>query len=466
MNRRRFLKAAGAAALAAGLPGGCSRARPDTWNLLFVMADQWRFSALGYASGSPVTTPNIDRLAAQGLRCNRAYAANPVCAPSRGSVLTGRLPHEHGVIENDLTLPPGERGFAQSFADAGYDTHYIGKWHLDGPGRPGFVPPGWRRHGFETFEGFNRGHRYGRPRTFTNEGELLSPEVFEATYQTDRAIHFIDAHRESPFFCFLSWGPPHPASFGLRPSARFAGKEPPWRRNVPERFRERESLRSALGAYYDLCEQVDVEMGRLLDALDAAGVADRTVVVFTSDHGDMLGSHGMFHKEHPYEESLRVPLILRMPGRIHPGSQSDALVSGIDLMPSFTKLCGLDSPKTCTGRDLSPVLLGRADAGLTKSVYCEGRMGTAKPIGRHLGAGSWRAVVTERHKLVVDESGAVILAIDLAEDPDELENLAGDPAHAALIEDLGEQLATWKLQTRDPFPGPVTSAQPTYEEPI
>jgi len=462
VKRRTFLKATGAMALAAGLPGYAG-VHAGRWNLLFIMADQWRGAALGHGPDSPLSTPNIDAFTQQGLRCNRAYAANPVCSPSRASIMTGRLAHEHGVIDNQLTLPPSERGLARSFAEASYDTHYIGKWHLDGVATPGFVPPGWRRHGFETFEGFNRGHRYNRPRTFSNEGELLLPNTFEATYQTDRAIHFIENHRESPFFCFLSWGPPHPALFGPPPNTRFARKNPPWRPNVPAAYHTSENLRSAIGDYYDLCERVDAEMGRLLSALEGAGLADRTLVVFTSDHGDMLGSHGLLHKEHPYEESLRTPLILRMPGRIQAGRESEALVSGIDLMPTVTSLCGLESPANCTGRDLSAVVLGNDDAAPASSVYSQGRMGSGRPVGRYLGKGAWRAIVNDRHKLVIDETEKVILAVDLASDPYELENLAGSAEHAALTKDLREQLDAWKSRTKDPFPGPVPSAKAAYD---
>ena len=370
LNRRTFLKATGAAALAAAMPVGCRPGGHSGTNLLFVMADQWRFSALGSWIGSPVSTPNLDRLVREGLRCNRAYVANPVCGPSRASIMTGRLAHEHGVIANDLQLPRSERGFAESFAAAGYRTHYVGKWHLDGEARPGFVPPGWRRHGFETFEGFNRGHWYGRPRTFTNEGELVHPEVFESTYQTDRAIEFVRESRDHPFFCFLSWGPPHPATGGPRPSRRFENATPPWRANVPGDLRRRGNLAERLGEYYDLCELLDVEVGRLLDALEAEGLSENTLLVFTSDHGDMLGSHGMLFKEHPYEESVRVPLILRQPGRIAAGGETDALVSNVDLMPTLTRLAGLDVPPTCTGRDLSALLLAEGGEPAA-SVSCE-----------------------------------------------------------------------------------------------
>jgi len=464
LNRRTFLRATAAAALAAAVPGGCRRGAGDVSNLLFVMADQWRFSAVGHASApAPVATPHLDRLARQGLRCNRAYVANPVCAPSRASVMTGRLPHQHGLIVNQLTLPPGERGFAESFARAGYRTHYVGKWHLDGPDSPGFVPPGWRRRGFETFEGFNRGHWYQQPQTFTDAGELIHPEAREWTYQTDRAIDFVRRHRDERFFCFLSWGPPHPATLGRPRSQRFAEAPPPWRANVPERVRRRGRLAERLGAYYDLCEQLDVELGRLLDALDEQGLAESTLVVFTSDHGDMLGSHGVFYKEHPYEESVRVPLVLRQPGRIAAGGETDTLVSNVDLMPTLTRLAGLERPSTCTGRDLSGVLGGSGSASVA-SVYCEGRMDGRRSAGPQLGRGAWRAVITPSHKLMVDETGAVVLLVDLERDPLELENLAGRGDQRDLAESLRAELDRWRARTADAFPKPPVGAKSRYED--
>ena len=257
------------------------------------MADQWRFSAFGHTLAAPVATPRIDRLAAESLRFERAYAANPLCAPSRASLMTGRFAHQHGVVANELTLPPKERGLAESFVDSGYATHYIGKWHLDGPDRPGFVRPGWRRRGFETFEGFNRGHYYDAPRTFSNEGELLRPKAFEATYQTDRAIAFLRENADRPFLCFLSWGPPHPATSTPRPDPRADTAEIAWRANVPRKMRRSGRLRSDVLHYYALCAALDREMGRLLDALDELELRENTLVVFTSDHGDMLGSHGL-----------------------------------------------------------------------------------------------------------------------------------------------------------------------------
>ncbi|MCH7790309.1 MAG: sulfatase-like hydrolase/transferase, partial [Acidobacteria bacterium] len=146
--------------------GDDARVRP--LNLLFVLTDQWRFSAFGHGSDEIVRTPHIDDLAASGVLCTSGYSANPLCTPNRASILTGRYAHQHGLTTNDLMLPPQEVCWPQSFRDSGYATHYIGKWHIDGPEKPGFVPPGWRRRGFDTFEGFNRGHFYHRQSGYTD----------------------------------------------------------------------------------------------------------------------------------------------------------------------------------------------------------------------------------------------------------------------------------------------------------
>src|SRR5688572_15348408 len=176
-SRRRFIRSVGLTAAGVGLSSRLafgaeqtSAARP---NVLFILADQWRFSAFSHETDPLVQTPNLDRFAASGARFTRMYATNPVCTPNRSCILTSRFPHQHGMTHNNLTLPPQEKCLAETFAAAGYATHYIGKWHMDGPARPGFVPPGWRRRGFATFEGFNRGHYYPQgAKYFTNEGKF------------------------------------------------------------------------------------------------------------------------------------------------------------------------------------------------------------------------------------------------------------------------------------------------------
>lgn len=463
MNRRRFLKLSAATALAAAAPGSV-RAAPPPRNLLFVMADQWRSTAFGHAgSRAPLlSTPVLDRLAREGVRCTRAYAANPECSPSRASVLTGRLPHQHGVVENNLMLPPSEVALPSRFREAGYATHYIGKWHLDGPAKPGFVPPGWRRHGFETFEGFNRGHTYDRFTSFTNEGERLDLTGFEPTWQTDRAIEFLRSHRARPFLCFLSFGAPHARVNELTPDLRDASSDYAWRPNVPSYMRRLDLLQRKLLDYYALCSRLDVEIGRLLGELEALGLSEQTVVVFTSDHGDMLGSHGQMNKEYPYEEALRVPLLLRAPDL--PAHVSEAPISGVDLMPTLSSLCGVPSPEGCAGVDVSASLRTGAE-GSAREVYAAGRM--TKLEGRNPAPGkvAWRALVTAKHKLVFDARGGVALLVDLEKDPYEMKNLAGERAHAAVERELSQRLTGWIERTNDPFPAAPRAALESYPDP-
>lgn len=225
IDRRAFLKSAAAAALApAALPNRSVAApSPNRPNVLFILADQWRHHAFAHAGDSNVRTPHFDTLADQSARWSRCYASNPVCTPNRSCIITGRLSHQHGMINNNFMLPPSEHCIAEVFTQAGYATHYVGKWHMDGADKPGFVPPGWRRRGYQSFEGFNRGHYYPTgSQYFTDSGDLLRPDAYEPTYQTDLAINFMKAQHaaDRPFYCHLSWGPPHtpyrpPENFNL-----------------------------------------------------------------------------------------------------------------------------------------------------------------------------------------------------------------------------------------------------------
>src|SRR6185295_1629976 len=183
---------------------------------------------------------NMDKLAASGARFTRMHAANPVCTPNRSCILTSRFSHQQGMTHNDIMLPPKERCLGETFHDAGYATHYIGKWHMDGGDKPGFVPPGWRRRGFETFEGFNRGHYYpSGAQYYSNDGKLIRPDVFESYYQSDLAINFMKQHKDRPFFCYLSWGPPHTPYRPPKEYDRFSKMAKlQYRPNVPEKLRD------------------------------------------------------------------------------------------------------------------------------------------------------------------------------------------------------------------------------------
>ena len=435
------------------------RARP---NLLFLLADQWRRQALSCHDNPVVRTPHLDRLASEGVDFRRCYATNPVCSPARATLQTGRYSHQTGFVTNNLYVDE-EVCLAQCFRDAGYATGYIGKWHLDGSARPGFVPPA-RRLGYDYFAGFNRGHVYHEPVYFSDDGELREPGIFEPTCQTDLAMDYMKGHTETnPFFLMVSYGPPHMPYVPPEGFDRVRPEDLAWRPNVPDSSRADEEVVANLCGYYGLCEAVDAEIGRLLDYLDTSGLAENTIVVFTSDHGDMHGSHGMRYKGKPQEESLGIPLIVRDPGGAR-GRETDVLAGIVDMPSTFLSLCGVPVPQTMMGRDLSPALSGQDVA--TNCVYCEGRLNireTAEPTERDTVSGlpclDWRCVVTSRHKLAVDCTGQVLSLIDLVEDPYELRNLADDPSALPLREELLELLREKGEETGDPFPAAVPPAR-------
>jgi len=432
-------------------------------NLLILFPDQWRRQAFSCYGDPNVKTPNIDRLAAQGVRFNRCYATNPVCSPARAIFLTSRYGHQTGLIQNSLFLPSQETTFPEVLASSGYTTGYIGKWHLDGPAKPGFVPP-LRRQGYQWFEGFNRGHWFPQgARYFTNQGKLTNPKVFESIYQTDLAIDFMKQQKTKPFLLFVSYGTPHTP---YRPPARYDRFKPAelaWRPNVPEKIRKSQIYSKHLGGYYGLCELLDHETGRLMAFLDESGLAKNTVVMITSDHGDAHGSHGLHHKGQPEEESLGIPWIIRGPG-VKPGVVTETLAGTIDFAPTLLSLCRADIPDRMVGRNLTPALAGKEMK--VPWVYTQGRMTTAPQRPQTEGnvnarrniQAAWRALVTPRYKLAVDNRENVRLLIDLEKDRYEMNNLANEPEHAALQERLWKQLRSIGQQTRDPFPNPVARA--------
>jgi len=472
MNRRQFLKqcsvaAAGSAALFASdaiggaveLVNNSARIRigKQRYNVLFVLADQWRFCSLGHGLNHDhvVKTPNLDRLAKQGAHWSRCYATHPVCTPNRSTIITGRWPWQTGMNKNDLMLPPTEKCIAHCFTDAGYKCHYIGKWHMDGTAKPGFVPKGWRRRGFTTFEGFNRGHFYFDSPTFTDNGVkmadigLYTPGTYEPSFQTDLAIKFIQQNKNRPFFCFLSWGPPH-TPYSSHPSEfSYNASDIVVRPNVPEGYIS--AAKNTLKDYFAHCTAMDYEFGRLMKTLDQLGLRDNTLVVFTADHGDMHRSHALTYKGKPEEESWHVPLMMRLPGKIKAGQIVDTLISSGDLMPTILSICGLENPGTCTGKDKSPALNGGSMPD--ESVY--GGVQAA-----------WRAVVKGDYKLVVEPVDGIqtpTKMYNLRTDPYEMNNLVNNPQFDDVKADLLNEIEIWKQKTSDPFPDTPWNAKTFYD---
>jgi len=429
LPRREFL----AASLPSFNPGGAAPLRAP--NIVFLLADQWRPQTLPAAGDTNLIAPNLARLGKEGVHCRRAYATNPVCSPSRASILTGRYPHACRVPRNDLPLALEEPSLALELKKAGYATGYIGKWHLDGEGKPGFVPPGPRRRGFDFWAAFNRGHAYYDPTYFGDSPEPVRPGGFEPDYQTDLAIRFIRSHRDRPFFLYLSWGPPHPPR--KAPEAFLRRYDPRAFRlaaNVPDHYEAK--AREGMHGYYALCTAVDANLGRVLAALDELRLADDTIVVFTSDHGDMLGAHGLEFKGLPYEESSRIPLLIRYPRKLGRDVDNDTLVSNADLMPTLLSSCGAGIPESVQGRNLAPLLFeGRGES--PESVYAYGRLGTAE---------EWRMVVRGYDKLVVNARLEATHLYNLGQDPLEMNNLAGE---AGSLRKRDELRAVLRMRMRE-----------------
>jgi len=403
-------------------------------NVVFVLAGGWRGTPL-----DDLHLPNIAALARQGVNFERLYTCYPSEAPAHAALITGRFPHACGVPRDGVRLPLDQPSIAEQLKRAGYRTGYIGEWRLDGADDPGFVPPGPRRHGFDYWAAFNRGHRYSDSTYFRDEPSPIRHAGFEPDYQTDLAIDFIQQNASKPFYLFLAWGPPRPPSTPL-PDKMLPPYDPGkihLRVNVPG-GQEASALKD-YAAYYTLCAALDLNLGRLVAALDDRHLAGGTLVVFTSDAGNMLGSQGLEDDDQPFEEAVRVPLILRYPDAIAAGGKNDALLSNVDLMPTLLGLCGIDIPSSVQGQDLS-LWLERRQGSHGESVYASGKLGEPE---------EWRMLVRGLDKLVLDRDLNVTHLYNLGSDPFEMENLAREVSQDLKRNELKALLKDWMRRSGD-----------------
>ena len=382
--------------------------------------------------------PHLARLAGEGVEFPRAYASNPASGPSRAALQTGRYPHAVSVPWSGRQLPLAYPCLAEAFAAGGYRTGYIGKWELDGGEDPGFTPPGPRRRGYEYWAAFNRGHRYREFVYFLNDASPVRGSGFEPDHQTDLAVAFLGKPPASPFLLCVSYGPPHgPYTVPQRQAVEV-------RENVPAEFAK--EARAAAGGYSAMCSAVDDAIGRLLGELDARGLARETIVVFTSDHGEMLRSHGLEGQESWFEESAGVPLVMRWPEKIGAGTKQDWLLNNIDIAPTLRGMCGLKGLEEAQGEDRWELIRNGGAGARPESVYVEGALGTP---------GEWRMVVRGWDKLVVDRELKATHLYNLAQDPYENENLVENRGTIRRQEELLALLRRWIVKAGDrvPYPG-------------
>ncbi len=448
VSRRTFLRA-GATALGAltwapatGItaPAVGTAQRP---NLLLIIVDQMNLDAMSALGNTHVHTPHLDRLAGRGTLFMESHSTNPVCSPARSSLLTGRMPVETGVTQNDIAIRDGLPNLGEWLHDrAGYETAYCGKWHLPGSifmrgfrgfrplpggGGQGAVDDGWISR---TCTAYLRG--YARR-------QATAPFLLVASYLQPHDICYWMINPDSlvsdtlPFPRLASQLPPLPPNHRSRPSG-------PERARTPyTRFAQDEQWRYYLYCYDRMVEMLDHDVGSLLDALDDTGLADHTLVLFTADHGDGAARHGNVQKWHPYDESMKVPCICALPGRVGSGVRDAThLVSGLDVMSTCCDYAGIAPPPQARGLSLRPLLEG-AKVDWRESLVCE---------WQRLG----RIVRTPRYKFVTYAGDPVEQLFDLQTDPWETTSLAAEPRCAAVLRDHRRLLDEWNARL-DVCPG-------------
>lgn len=458
-------------------------------NLVVIMADQFRAMAIGAVGGDPVSTPNLDSLVASGCHVPNAVSNYPVCSPHRAMFLTSRTPRENGVTLNvnseralaGIGLRDGLATWASVLRDEGYRTGYIGKWHLEPPveedeqygeGRrdDGVVWDAWspphRRFGFDFWHSYGAADRHLSPHYWVGDAERherLDVDRWSAEHETDVAIGFISEAAEQgvPFALMVSLNPPH-APFDQVPDryrtayADLDEAQLLTRPNVELGTPFSTEMAAIARDYFAAVTGVDEQVGRIVSALADVGVERETVVVFTSDHGMQLGSHGLFDKNVPYEESMRVPFVLHGPGII-PARVSDELVSALDMAPTLLGLTGnADAiPVEMAGVDRSAALTGTAaESDDPAAVYYR--------FASRQNPSEVRGLRTRRAKLIatwVPGAGLELEYYDLEADPYELRSDPADPAVPAtairLMRRLEAEGDDWSgaAALRSRFPG-------------
>ena len=452
-------------------------------NLVIIHTDEHNLRTLGayratmpkeqaemWGKGNIVETPNIDRIANEGAIALNWYATSPVCTPSRASMISGLYPIATGSPVNDMPLNDNLVTFAQILKDNGYATAYVGKWHLDGDAKPGFAPK--RNFGFEDNRYmFNRGHwkildedkngpfvdqelsKYGGGQW---EQEKATKENFTTDFLVDRTIEIINRDKEKPFCVMLSIPDPHGPDQVRAPYdtmyAHLKFEEPRTAHPNPDEIPgwlnlkgkknkiNPKAFQKNMVNYFGMVKNIDDNVGRILDYLQENNLDKNTIVVFTSDHGDLLGEHGKLNKGLPYETSARVAFLLRYPNSVTSGKSIQKAFTMADFTPTILGLMGVDhSANSFHGIDASD------DFKSTKKIITEDRIVYITNANKR-----WVAAVNSRYKLVLSPSDKPWL-FDLEKDPDELINFYNNPAYKTIANSMTKELYAQMEKYNEPL---------------
>jgi len=470
LTRRQLLARAGGLTLgaAAGPWFQTARAAVPRPNFLFLLTDDQSYATLSSTGNSFVKSPNIDRLARQGVLFTHCAPAMSLCAPSRACFLTGNYPHTNGIYQNQIRWNQELPTLPRALQSAGYRTAHIGKFHMDGDDR---VQPGYDYWAAQINQG-----SYVNPRKNIN-GKWVDLTGYDTDIITGQALDFMRAGRaDQPFCVWIGYkachgpftpAPGHeqdfanlefkpPASYfvddegkppRVRAKARGGEERAAQRKKSPGEMsleqwaeRERNQYRSLMG--------VEDSVGRLLRFLDEGKLAEDTIIVYVSDNGFFHGEHGLHGKMEAYEESIRVPMIARYPRLIPAGQRCDSFVINVDLAPTILDFCGVKPPGPMQGRSWRPLVTGQAKNTRWREVF---HYEMYAPRGADPANPTVKALRTDRHKLILNVNPREIDELyDLRSDPQEMRNLAREKGNRDLVQQLTRQMLAVMRELADP----------------
>jgi arylsulfatase A-like enzyme len=502
LSRREFAKAAtlGAAAFATGTCSTAShktnRPQKKKPNLLFIWTDEQRADTMAAYGNHKIHAPNLNKLASQSVVFENTYVTQPVCTPNRSAVMTGLWPHQSGCIKNNIPLPPDVPCLPELVGDSEYRTAYMGKWHL---GDEIFA-----QHGFEEWlsieDGYRRYYSNGRDR---NKRSDYHHFLIEHGYKPDsdnnafsrsfaarrilehckpkflekKACDFLRRHRKKPFILYINFLEPHMPFFGpldeehnpeeIDLPANFSD---PLEENEPLRYRvireycrakygkDEKDIRALIRRYWGLVTQIDLSVGAILKTLDDLGLTENTIIVYTSDHGDMMGSHHMVEKSVMYEEAVRIPWLMRIPKK--KGSLIKNRVSQIDMVPTLLELMGCGVDGHFPGQSLVPLIkAGRVgqdnvfiewnpNSGAMKVKRGGTQLAPKEELSRLENEHTRTVISPDGWKLCLSESDKCQL-FDLNKDPGETVNLFDSSRHEDIIRKLTVMIHKWQEMVSD-----------------
>lgn len=452
----------------------------DKPNIVLILTDQWRGQAIGVADEDKVFTPRLDEIAASGAWFRNACAARPICGPNRACIMTGQYPITHGVYGNSVRMSTESKTIGTVAKANGYQTAYIGKWHLDGP-KEGYVSPE-RRSGFDYWIMSNHHQPFNQEYYIQDSRKAVrKPGNWEPDWITNQAIEYIHSHQNDPFMLVLSFGPPHTGGgvgfedrwqpgkrdengaikygYGYAAPSEYENLYPdpqdyPRRPNVEPVRPYGDPSWQTLPGYFGAISSIDYNVGRLVDSLKKYNKFDNTILFFTSDHGEMLGSQGRMTKGIWYKEAISIPAIVSYPAEVlH--NKINNVFSSIDIFPTLCGLAGMDIPAEVQGTDFSPVLKGNT---IEYPEYLFTSFDQGSP-----GAGdrSWRGVNTDRYTLVLAKKAKYTIEDDVRDDGMVLYDRIVDPyqmnpiyrgmGYDQVIDSLYDVLIKQLDKTDDPF---------------